>query len=547
MDVDELSKKLFGDEEPQKPAFGPEKIRLIVERILLNNNLTLKSIDATEEGDYLAKSTDAGGSRIFSFVRLESSEKGIERGSLEDFFREALEKNSDRHIFITDSVFTEEAQAFAAEKYIILVDGKEIESILAEKKELEIEKAFVSGKRDREALQYFKTRRKKKTFRVLGTEEKIEEIDRRYSSVACYMVSYAGEEVVEKTRVYVDLTFGEIYRVVEGRVEKNDIIRRIMNLPESARELLIELLQHKKIDQEHIAGKELELLKKKRFVKTEIKEESKGILIVIIDEILDAVRLISRGASEFGGKSSQAETIYRDPMKTEIRRFISPDVIEKFDHTYDLEFYANTRKPREEFDRDEIKYDKDEVAIVLDAITEEDEEIEFRYMAFMPYYKCTYLGKEKYRYLRHSEPQLKEETKRKTVAVMGTLFLFMQIIPMLLAMLLLMGLISTFLTGEVITQLFTGNEIVDPLVGAIAGSILFGSAIAAYVIGGELLNLGVSLLAVTAFLVAWVTVGLIQYPLEAEIIGPKFALWRNLLSFILSIVVAIITVSMLST
>jgi len=545
MDVDELSKKLFGDEEPQKPAFDPEKIRLIVERILLRNNLTLKSIDATEEGDYLAKSTDTGGSRIFSFVRLESSEKGIERGSLEDFFREALEKNSDRHIFITDSVFTEEAQTFAAEKYIILVDGEKIESILAEKKELEIEKAFISAKSDREALQYFKTRRKKKTFRVIGTEEKIEEIDRRYSPVACYMVSYAGEEVVEKTRVYVDLAYGELYRVVEGRVEKNDIIRRIMSLPESARELLLELLHHEKIDEEHISGKDLELLKKRKFVKIKRKEKSSGILILIIDEILDAVRLISRGASEFGGKSSQAETIYRDPLKTKTQNIASPDVIEKFDHTYDLEFYLLTSKPKDEFDHDDIKYDKDEVARILNALTEEEEEIEYRYQVYAPYYKCTYLGRDRYRYLRHTPLKFKKKKARVFGGTSGAVIMFASGLPLIMATILLVGLISTFITKESLSWIFTGNKFMDSLVASVFGTILLGDPIAAYIIGDELLNLGVSLVAVTSFLVAWVSVGVVHLPIETRFFGTRFTLLRAALSFILAIAVAFVTVSIL--
>jgi uncharacterized membrane protein YraQ (UPF0718 family) len=63
-----------------------------------------------------------------------------------------------------------------------------------------------------------------------------------------------------------------------------------------------------------------------------------------------------------------------------------------------------------------------------------------------------------------------------------------------------------------------------------------------YIIGGELLKDGVSLFAVTAFIVTWVTVGLLQLPAEAAILGRQFAIFRNILSFILAILVSIVTV-----
>jgi uncharacterized membrane protein YraQ (UPF0718 family) len=92
---------------------------------------------------------------------------------------------------------------------------------------------------------------------------------------------------------------------------------------------------------------------------------------------------------------------------------------------------------------------------------------------------------------------------------------------------------------------FKGNIISDTLLGAIFGSISAGNAVTSYIIGGELLKEGISLFAVAAFIVAWVTVGVVQFPAEAAILGKRFALLRNLLSFILSIAVAIVTVGML--
>ena len=57
-----------------------------------------------------------------------------------------------------------------------------------------------------------------------------------------------------------------------------------------------------------------------------------------------------------------------------------------------------------------------------------------------------------------------------------------------------------------------------------------------------MLKQGISLLAVTAFLVAWVTVGLVQLPAEAMLLGKKFAIIRNITSFVFAIIVAVITV-----
>lgn len=57
---------------------------------------------------------------------------------------------------------------------------------------------------------------------------------------------------------------------------------------------------------------------------------------------------------------------------------------------------------------------------------------------------------------------------------------------------------------------------------------------------GEVLKQGVSLFAVTVFLVVWVTVGLVQLFAEAGILGKRFAITRNLLSLLLSVFVAVI-------
>ncbi|MCK4552727.1 permease [Candidatus Pacearchaeota archaeon] len=118
-------------------------------------------------------------------------------------------------------------------------------------------------------------------------------------------------------------------------------------------------------------------------------------------------------------------------------------------------------------------------------------------------------------------------------------------LPLILGTILLVSLISILIPKSFYTSVFSKNIFLDSFIGSIIGSISAGTPITSYIFGGEMLTQGVSLLAVTAFLVAWVTVGIIQLPAEIAILGKKFALLRNITSFILSIVVAIITILIL--
>ncbi|MCK5059748.1 MAG: hypothetical protein KAR00_01205 [Candidatus Pacebacteria bacterium] len=115
----------------------------------------------------------------------------------------------------------------------------------------------------------------------------------------------------------------------------------------------------------------------------------------------------------------------------------------------------------------------------------------------------------------------------------------MQVIPILIGTLFLVSWLQAVLSKDIFYRVFSGNTILDSLAGALFGSISGGSPITSYIIGGELLQQGVSLTAVTAFILTWVTVGVIQLPAELLILGKKFAIARNIVSFVSALMVAI--------
>ena len=123
-------------------------------------------------------------------------------------------------------------------------------------------------------------------------------------------------------------------------------------------------------------------------------------------------------------------------------------------------------------------------------------------------------------------------------ASINTLKSLWMIMPMLLAVIALVGLFETYITPKMIHSLFDGNIIHDTLLGTTAGAVSVGQPFLSYIIGGELLKEGISLYAVTAFILSFVTLGVIQLPLEFSIFGPRFTIIRNLLSIIFAFLVS---------
>jgi uncharacterized membrane protein YraQ (UPF0718 family) len=127
-------------------------------------------------------------------------------------------------------------------------------------------------------------------------------------------------------------------------------------------------------------------------------------------------------------------------------------------------------------------------------------------------------------------------------ALTRTLKSFAQMLPILLATLLLSSLILAWLPRTGLLSLFGRGAALDVLLGASLGSVAMGHPVAGYVLGGELLTGGVSLIAVTALIVAWVTVGVAHVAAEAMMLGKRFALWRNLLCYFSAIAIAYLAI-----
>lgn len=127
------------------------------------------------------------------------------------------------------------------------------------------------------------------------------------------------------------------------------------------------------------------------------------------------------------------------------------------------------------------------------------------------------------------------------MALRKTLNLFKTVLPMLFGMLLLINLLNPLMENQY-SKWFTGHYLHDTVIGAVAGSISFGIPITSYIVGGELLAKGVSLTAVTAFIMAWTTVGIAMMPLEAAFLGKRFAFTRNIVNFFFALFLAVLTV-----
>jgi uncharacterized membrane protein YraQ (UPF0718 family) len=134
---------------------------------------------------------------------------------------------------------------------------------------------------------------------------------------------------------------------------------------------------------------------------------------------------------------------------------------------------------------------------------------------------------------------------RPATALKQTARTFWKLLPVLVGVLLLAALVAESLPTLMRLGLFGNGGWRDVLAAAGVASVATGQPVVSYILSGELQQAGVSLMAVTAFITAWVTVGVITLPVEAQMLGWRFALWRNLVAFLFALLIAWLTVVIL--
>ncbi len=117
----------------------------------------------------------------------------------------------------------------------------------------------------------------------------------------------------------------------------------------------------------------------------------------------------------------------------------------------------------------------------------------------------------------------------------------LDLMPLLLAVFALVGLFQEFLPPELIEKFFgTGHRLLSLIAGSMLGAISIGPPLASYPIAGKMLTEGAWPPAVAAFILTWISVGIVTLPFEAKIFGWRFALIRNSVTLIAAMLMGLL-------
>jgi len=117
--------------------------------------------------------------------------------------------------------------------------------------------------------------------------------------------------------------------------------------------------------------------------------------------------------------------------------------------------------------------------------------------------------------------------------------MLVKIMPALIFMVAAVGVLLSAMNPRFLESLFGGSGPIPFLAGLAVGAVALIPGFIAFPLAGVLRAHGVSTAVLAAFVTSLLMVGVVTLPLEVRFFGRKAALWRNLLSLVAAVAVAL--------
>ncbi len=131
----------------------------------------------------------------------------------------------------------------------------------------------------------------------------------------------------------------------------------------------------------------------------------------------------------------------------------------------------------------------------------------------------------------------KKKTKKSLLIALKTLG---KIAPSILSVILLIGLMYGLLSDKIAIFFGQENGVIGFFTIALFGSVIHMPSLLAFPLAGSFLAEGASVSSVAAFITTLTMIGIVTLPLEIKTMGKKFAIYRNLFSFGIALIIAVL-------
>ena len=116
------------------------------------------------------------------------------------------------------------------------------------------------------------------------------------------------------------------------------------------------------------------------------------------------------------------------------------------------------------------------------------------------------------------------------------------ILPAFLIMLILVSIVLFLIPDEVIAKyLGIGNKYTAVLLASVLGSVTLMPGFIVFPLCGILLEKAVPYMVLSAFTTTLMMVGVLTFPIERAYLGTKVTIMRNVISFFIALVIAVMT------